>query len=132
MLGAAAAHGIPTASLEISVQGQPAHLLISAYANRLMIIVTGATLSSLGTILQAEKEGVLGSGTTYRVETLLGRRDDETLELCARQLAEGLAAGGWDRSLVLCLGVRQLTPAGVRDIVTCVIQHTLPLIRGTS
>lgn len=117
--------GFPVATREVlcTVGGHPTHVLLSAYADRLLIVAT--QVGTLGTVLHAEKETVLGGGTTYRVETLVGRRDDPLLELCARQLAERVAAAGCERPLVVCLGLR---PGGssleaVREIVQAVLDN---------
>lgn len=73
--------------------------------------------------LQARREGPQREGATYRVDTLLGAREDPLPELAARALAEALAAAGCDRPLLLCLGVRGLTQQGVRDLVRHVLAH---------
>lgn len=114
---------VATRELTATIGGTETQLLLSAYADRVLVVVT--QVGSLGTILHAQKEEVLGGGTTYRVETLVGRRDDPLPELCARQLVERAAEAGCTRPLLLCLGLR---PGGssleaVRQIVGLVLDN---------
>lgn len=113
----------PTAQFTASIAGQPADVALTAYADRLMVVCT--QLGTLGAVLAAEREPSLGSGPTYRVDTLLGRRDDPLPELAARQLAERLAEAGCDRPLLLCLALAKgaLTPAAVGELIDAVLQH---------
>lgn len=94
-------------------------LVVTSYSDKLFLAVT--QLGKLGTILEARREEARevpeGGGrgrAVYGVRVLLGREREED-ELLARVLAERLPLGG--RPLVLCVGVRDLTPAKVTDIV---------------
>lgn len=89
--------------------GVETSVFISAYADRIMFIVT--QVGTLGTMVQAQKETVLGGGTTFSTATLLGTRDDPVPELCARQLVEKLSQAGCDLPILLCLGL-QRDPSG--------------------
>ena len=120
---APAAFPLATRQLAACVGGRETQVLLSGFADRVMVVVT--QVGTLGTVLHAERESVLGGGATFRVEALLGRRDDPLPELCARQLAERLAAAGCERPLLLCLG---LAPGGasleaVRQIVELVMEN---------
>lgn len=88
-------------------------------------MVVATQLGTLGTMLHAQKETVFGGGTTYRVDTLLGPREQPLLELCARQLAERLAAAGCERPLLLCLALEQaaLTRQAVQQVIDLVFRH---------
>lgn len=117
---------VRTAQSTCDIEGQPTQFLLSAYADRVMVVVT--QLESLGAVLHAQKESVLGGGSTYRVDMLLGGREDPALELCARQLAERLSEDGCERPLLLCLGLRRqrgggggASVAAVRSVVAHVM-----------
>jgi proteasome assembly chaperone 3 len=114
---------VQTRQLRAAIGGCETDILLSGYADRVLIVVT--QVGSLGTVMQAEKETVLGGGSTYRVETLMGRRDDPMLELCTRQLAERLAEAECARPLVVCLGLRPSSSSleAVRQIVQAVLEN---------
>ncbi|PRW61483.1 Proteasome assembly chaperone 3 [Chlorella sorokiniana] len=112
-----------TETFTANVEGRPTEFALTGYADRLLVVAS--QLGSLGSILAAEKETVLGGGSTYRVDTLLGRRDEPLAELCARQLAERLCDAGCDRPLLLCLALERatLTKAAVQQVVQQVLEH---------
>lgn len=94
-------------------------LVVTHYSDKLFIAVT--QLGKLGTILEAGKEeareGPEGAGRgrpVFGVSVLLGREREED-RLLARMLAERLPLGG--RSLVLCVGIKDLTPNKVTKLV---------------
>jgi proteasome assembly chaperone 3 len=107
----AAPTGFPvkTHSSSTTINDHPTTVLISVYADRIMFIVT--QVGTLGTMVEAQKETVLGGGTTFSTATLLGTRDDPLPELCARQLVEKLSQSGCDLPIILCLGL-QRSPSG--------------------
>ena len=122
-MAASAALPLKTENFEADIAGRRTEFIVIGFVNRIMIVVT--QLGTLGSVLHAEKETVLGGGSTYRVDTLVGRRDEPLAELCARQLAERLDAGGCDRPLLLCLALQRdaLTPAAVKQVLQAVEQH---------
>jgi proteasome assembly chaperone 3 len=93
--------------------GVETSVFISAYADRIMFIVT--QVGTLGTMVQAQKETVLGGGTTFSTATLLGSRDDPLPELCARQLVEKLSQAGCELPILLCLGLQRAPSGEDRD-----------------
>lgn len=107
----------------VPIEGIDCSFAITAYTDRLLVIASQT--GTLGAVLAAERETVLGGGSTYRVDTLLGRRDEPLPELCARQLAERLTASGCDRPLLLCLALQRpaLTPAAVKEVLQQVLAH---------
>ncbi len=123
MASSAAALPCRSESFCSEVGGRPADFLLTAYADRLLVVCT--QLGTLGSILAAQRESVLGGGTIYQVETLLGPREQPLPELCARQLAERLAAAGCGQPLLLCLALHReaLTRQGVQQVVDAVLAH---------
>ncbi len=105
------------------IAGVRTDFLLTAYTNCLLVVVT--QLGSLGTVLRAEEQTVLGSGTTYHVDVLLGRRDDPMAALCARQLGERLAEAGCASPLLLCLALDHLAVVQqtVQQVIDQVLQH---------
>lgn len=57
-------------TFEADVEGRPTEFSLTGYSDRLLVVAS--QLGSLGSILAAQKETVLGGGSTYRVDTLLG------------------------------------------------------------
>lgn len=123
--------GFPVATQQFSadISGQPTEFLFSAYSDRLLLIIT--QVGTLGTIVRAEREEVLGGGSsgTYRLDTLVGCRDDPALDLCARQLAQLVAEAGCSKPLLLCLGLRrhaggaQAAAQAVRELLEAAKVH---------
>ena len=52
------------------MEGRTTEFALTGYSDRLLVVAS--QLGSLGSILAAEKEAVLGGGSTYQVDTLLG------------------------------------------------------------
>jgi len=105
---------VRTSSATITLgNGVETSVFISAYADRILFIVT--QVGTLGTMVQAQKETVLGGGTTFSTATLLGTRDDPIPELCARQLVEKLSQSGCDLPILLCLGLQRDPSGADRD-----------------
>ena len=117
---------VRTAQFTAQVGGIPCPAITSLYADRIMFVVSH--LGTLGTVVHAQKETVLGGGTTYSTVTLLGLRDDPVPELCARQLVERLGAAGCDLPVLLCLGLKRSDPgssAAQRELVASVVDGLL-------
>lgn len=117
---------VRTQQFSIDLGGAPAQVVVLGYTDRVMVIVSQA--GTLGTVVAAQKEAVLGGGSTYRVDTVLGSRTDPAAELCGRQLAEGLEGAGCELPLLLCLGTAPGAGGGagraaVRAVVDGVLAH---------
>jgi len=84
-------------------------------------------LDTFGTVVSAQKETVLGGGTTFSTTTLLGLRTDPLPELCARLLVERLANDGCDLPVLLLLGLkRECSGSGQqRDLVVNLVDDLL-------
>lgn len=112
-------------SLKISIQSEPADVFVSRYTDRVLVVIS--QLASFGTVLSTQREQVLGRGSTFKVDTLLGDRANPMPELCARQLAQSAADAGCDLPLLICLGLRPsaATLAGMRELLDAVTQHNI-------
>lgn len=99
------------------VQGRPTEFCVSFYVDRVMIVIT--QLKTFGVIMQCTREQVLGGGSTFRVDTLLGSRQAELPQLCARQLGQLASDAGIQLPLLVSLGLEPdaATPAAVREIL---------------
>jgi len=73
--------GPPSRSLEVDIGGVPTKLMASGYSNRIFVVVTQR--DNFGTLIQATRDdAVEASGPgCYTTRVLLGRRDDEALEV---------------------------------------------------
>ena len=70
--------------------------------------------------------------SAFGVSTLMGRRDDEMLEVCARRLIEDISrsdAGGAPKQLLLAVGLRDAAEGhraeDFRALLSFVLQHKL-------
>jgi len=106
------------------VGGEHTDLVVTQYTDRLFLAVT--QVCKLGTICEVRRDKVskddlgLGEGVgrlVYSVALLLGQEKEE-VSLLARILAERLQL---TKPLVLCVGVRDLTPQRVRQLADFVI-----------
>lgn len=99
-----------------AVDGVHTELVVTAYENRYLVVAT--QLGKLGTLLHAHRDTAPDGTLTYRVDTLLGRRDDPLLQAAARRLADLAAAAGAPLPIVLSLGLKPGTsPGALRTIV---------------
>lgn len=89
----------------IELAGEPCNAVSSLYADRVMIVIS--QLATLGTLVHAEKESLLGGGTTFSIKTLLGSRDDVLPEICARRLIQAINEAGCTLPLLLCIGLKR-------------------------
>ena len=76
-----------TRSFEVTLCGARTHFVLTAYTNRIFVVVTQTP--NLGTLIAACADNPLSAaGTSYSTRVLLGRRDDEALEAYARAMVE--------------------------------------------
>ena len=83
--GCAQQPGPLSKSAEVCIGGVSTRLIATAYANRIFVVVSQR--ENLGTLISATRESATGLASgpgCYSTRVLLGRRDDEALEvLCA-------------------------------------------------
>ncbi len=122
----AAAAGFPVRTLIYSkvLGGVPTDFAFSGYANQSLVIVT--QLGTAGTILSAATDRVLDSPSpTYTITVLTGKRDNPLLPLCARQIAEVASSAGCSKPMIICIGLREHTPALIKDVLACIKQQNI-------
>ena len=72
-------------------------IMVQLFADRIFLTVTQLS-GKIGTLLSVSVEdSVIDFSRTYNISTLLGRRDDATLEVMARQVAERIASLGGNK-----------------------------------
>mmetsp|Transcript_24238 Transcript_24238/g.80560 ORF Transcript_24238/g.80560 Transcript_24238/m.80560 type:complete len:129 (+) Transcript_24238:99-485(+) len=87
--GCAQQPGPLSKSAEVCIGGVSTRLIATAYANRIFVVVSQR--ENLGTLISATRESATGLASgpgCYSTRVLLGRRDDEALEVYARTLVE--------------------------------------------
>lgn len=65
----------------------------------------------------------LGGGVTFAVNTLIGRREEAMLELCARRVASSMAEKGCSKPLLMAIALRQHTSESVKPILDTIEEH---------
>ncbi|KXZ49253.1 hypothetical protein GPECTOR_22g845 [Gonium pectorale] len=88
------------------------------YLDHLLLIIT--QIGTVGTVVSARQDTTFDGRSTVSTSVALGKRDSPVLELAARQLVEVIGAHGHRKPITLCLGVKDLSPGTVREIVAAV------------
>jgi Proteasome assembly chaperone 3 len=103
---------VPTKEHTCTIEGEPTSICVMHYADKVVVLVTQT--GKLGSWFQASFDSgatQLASGASdesrFTVQTLLGRRDDETLAVFARQLIERIAVAYPGKSLLLSLTLKR-------------------------
>ncbi|KAH6774429.1 proteasome assembly chaperone-like protein [Perilla frutescens var. frutescens] len=107
-------------SLCLDINGHKTDIIISSYEDHIFVMAT--QIGSMGTILQARKEGGVSVDPTYTVSVVLGKRDEPMLVACARQLIEYISKSGSSKALVLSLGLRDHSLGILKSIVSAVTE----------
>lgn len=102
----------------ITVGEKAVDLVFTDYSDKCMLVLTH--LKSLGTILCIRQDSTFEGHTTYNITTLLGKRDDVVLTLCARRIAELAHSAGNTKPIVLCLGIQPFEKELIKDICAAV------------
>lgn len=69
------------------------------------------------------RDVALGGGETFAVDTLIGRRDEPMLELCARRVAGSMANGGCTKALLMGIGLRQHTRESLKAMIDTIEEN---------
>jgi Proteasome assembly chaperone 3 len=73
--------------------------------------------------LSVEREVSLGGAESFAVDVLIGRRDEEVLDLCARRVAASMAGAGCTKSLLLAVALRSHSLDVIRPILEAIELH---------
>ena len=114
---------VATRLLSRELGGHQTELSYSLYADRLLLIVT--QLGSAGTVIEARRDGVMDGQSTFTTNVLLGKRDEPALVLCARRIVEQASEAGFGKPMVICLGLKEHSPAMVRLVAEAVAETAL-------
>ena len=111
------ADGPLTRTHEAVVCGVPTRFVLTAYTNRIMVVVTQT--KNMGTLLLARNDNPQNpSATCYSVRVLLGRRDDEAVEVYARTLVELISKRAPDAGpLLLAISIKEHSNDMFRSIL---------------
>lgn len=101
-----------------TINGQITNFVWNLYMDHLMLIIT--QIGTVGAVISGRQDATFDGHTTYSTNVVLGRRDQPGLDLCARQLVELLGRQGHTKPITLCLGLKDLSPATVREVVAAV------------
>jgi proteasome assembly chaperone 3 len=110
-------------AFEAVVCGVPTRFVLTAYSNRIFVVVTQT--HNMGTLIHAEADNPIAAGTTaFSTRVLLGRRDDDVLEVYARTLMEMIHRANPETGpLLLALSIREHSQEMFRAILKEVQDH---------
>lgn len=109
--------GPTTRTHEALVCGVPTRFVLTAYSNRIFVVVTQS--DNFGTLIAAQNESPMTPSTcTYSTKILLGRRDDESLESYARTLCELIYKRNANAGqLLLAISIKEHSPETFRGVM---------------
>ena len=113
----------PTVTHAATICGVPTRIVLTAYSNRIMVVVTQN--ENMGTLLLAQNDNPMSaSGACYSVRVLLGKRDDEDIEVYARTLIELITKRAPDAgSLLLAISIKEHSPEMFRGVLREIEEH---------
>ncbi|KAG6398225.1 hypothetical protein SASPL_139680 [Salvia splendens] len=117
---------VPNTSLCLDINGHKTDIIVSSYEDHILVMAT--QIGSMGTILQARKEGGVTTDPTYSISVVFGKRDEPMLTACARQLIEHISNSGSSKTLVLSLGLRDHSVGILKTIVSAVTEKLAEVI----
>ncbi|XP_024366923.1 uncharacterized protein [Physcomitrium patens] len=106
-----------------SIQGLKTEVVQFSYDDHIMIAVT--QIGKMGTLLHARKEEGYGTGPTFNISILMGKRDEPLMMACARQLIEKMSKTGCSRPLILSLGLADHSAETLKDIIEVVVENKI-------
>ncbi|VFQ91894.1 unnamed protein product [Cuscuta campestris] len=114
---------VPHKQFSLDIQGNKTDFIICSYDDHFLVIVT--QIGSMGTILHARKEEGMTTEPNFSVSVILGKRDEQMLVACARQIIEHISSAGSSRPLVLSLGLKDHSLTTLKGIVSAVKENCL-------
>ena len=118
------AAGPAHAAHDVEICGEPTKIALTAYSNRVFVVVTQT--DNLGTLIAAERDLAIDpTCTCYSTRVLLGRRDDETLEVYARTMVELVAKRVATDAppLLLAISIKEHSPETFKAVMKFVEEH---------
>jgi proteasome assembly chaperone 3 len=117
--------GVPikTEHFACLLDGVHTEFILNVLEDQLFFVIT--QLGKFGTILRARKEQSysLEGSPIYEIDTVLGKRDDPTMEIFARQLIE-ITSAQCPKPLVLALGFKsKMSPKLLKSILTIIMMR---------
>ncbi|PNW73745.1 hypothetical protein CHLRE_13g571000v5 [Chlamydomonas reinhardtii] len=101
-----------------SINGVVTNFIWNLYLDHLFLIIT--QIGTVGTVISARQDSTFDGRTTFTTSVVLGKREDPGLELASRQLVEVIGAAGHNKPITLCLGLKEASPALVKELVAAV------------
>ena len=77
----------------------------------------------MGTVISATRDATFDGATTFSASVLMGRRDEPLLPLCARRIIDAASVKGFTKPLIVCLGLKQHSPAVLKEIEKAVAEN---------
>mmetsp|Transcript_57483 Transcript_57483/g.132008 ORF Transcript_57483/g.132008 Transcript_57483/m.132008 type:complete len:130 (-) Transcript_57483:401-790(-) len=106
---------IRTRSAQATVCGVETNMLVTAYSNRFFVHISQN--ENFGTLIHSWRDNpVEGACSSFSTRVLLGRRDDETLEVYARTLIE-LISQRSSLPLLLSISMKEHSPEMFKGIL---------------
>ena len=118
------AAGPAHAAHDVEICGVPTKIALTAYSNHVFVVVTQT--DNLGTLIAAERDLAIDpTCTCYSTRVLLGRRDDETLEVYARTMVELVAKRFATDAppLLLAISIKEHSPETFKAVMKFVEEH---------
>ncbi|GBG60454.1 hypothetical protein CBR_g5628 [Chara braunii] len=108
------------------IEGHETTVLLSGYEDRIMVMVS--QIGKLGTLLFAKREEIYDGPKAFQVDTILGKRDEPMLTVCARQLIEKISMAGsrWAHlPLLLSISLKDHSPAMIKGVIAFVEENRI-------
>merc|ERR1712083_548104 len=106
---------IRTRSIQATVCGVETNMLVTAYSNRFFVHISQN--ENFGTLIHSWRDNPIeGASSSFSTRVLLGRRDDETLEVYARTMIE-LISQRSSLPLLLSISLKEHSPCMFRGIL---------------
>ncbi|CAK7349366.1 unnamed protein product [Dovyalis caffra] len=94
--------------------------MIDLYASTETQRVVVSGFSIIYSAFVARKEESMSIHPTFNVSVIFGKRDEQMLVACARQLIEHISTSGSTKPLVLSLGLQDHSSETLRGVVSAV------------
>lgn len=112
-----------TATHEAVVCGVPTRFVLTAYTNRVLVVVSQSP--NMGTLIHASADNQLDAANgSFSTRVLIGKRDDDHLEVYARTMLELICRRAPDAGpLLLAISIQQHSSEMFRGVLKEVEEH---------